>query len=73
MILSGGGHVLLGSERSERLVGLDGLDTIYGRAGDDVIDVQNGVPDDAVDCGAGHDAVRADPGDSIATSCERRL
>jgi hypothetical protein len=72
-VISLGGHVIFGTRRADRLISLGGSDTIFALGGDDLIDVRNGVPDDIVDCGAGHDEVRADPGDSIASNCELQL
>ncbi len=59
---------------------LGGADTISTGGGDDTIHVDDGAPDDVVDCGENliiigsntpdDDEVRYDPGDQIATSCE---
>jgi hypothetical protein len=52
-----------------------GSDTVYGRAGDDVINVGDSNADDVVDCGedgpgiADNDRVHADLGDTLI-NCE---
>ena len=47
----------------------DGRDNVRARRGDDLIDVRRGRKD-RVNCGAGHDKVRADRRDSVASNCE---
>jgi hypothetical protein len=69
IVIAWGGHTVLGTKRADRLISRGG-DAIYARGGNDFVDVRNGSTDDIVDCGAGLDEVRADPGDSIASNCE---
>jgi Ca2+-binding RTX toxin-like protein len=56
-----------------------GADTISTGAGNDYIAVNDGAPDDVVDCGetlnntSDDDMVLADSGDQVATNCERKI
>lgn len=50
--------------------GEDSDDTIFGGAGNDLIDVGDGAGGDTVDCGAGDDRIFFDAGDTIK-DCER--
>lgn len=57
--------------------GLAGAETIFGREGNDQIDVLDGSPDDTVECGENligdtdSEVVLYDPGDDIdLTTCE---
>ena len=47
-----------------------GVDTVWGRGGDDYIVVGDGEADDTVTCGDGEDVVYRDLGDDIAEDCE---
>ena len=54
---------------------LGGADDTSTGGGDDTINVDDGAPDDVVDCGENtygseNDEVRYDPGDQIASNCE---
>jgi hypothetical protein len=60
-----------GTGASDRLRGTPRRDTIYALEGNDRIDVRGGGRD-FVDCGPGHDVVRADRRDVVAHNCERR-
>ena len=65
------GRTIVGSGRGERLHGTRGWDAIYGRGGDDVVDISAGGRD-RVSCGGGDDLViRDDHDDRIAADCER--
>lgn len=65
-----------GGDGDDRLVGNTGVDHLVGEGGDDYIDAQfneresYGPPGDRIDCGPGHDTVKANTYDRIARDCE---
>jgi hypothetical protein len=76
--LGGGDDQLTGTAAENEIFGeFDGADTISTGAGNDYIDVHDGVGDDVVDCGEtpnvidDDDLVVSDTGDQIANNCER--
>ncbi|MEU5534534.1 hypothetical protein [Streptomyces sp. NPDC020362] len=50
-----------------------GIDNVTTNGGNDTIGVEDHAGGDTVNCGGGSDVVFADPGDNIASNCERRL
>ncbi|MFI1366056.1 hypothetical protein [Streptomyces griseochromogenes] len=50
-----------------------GVDSVSTDGGNDTISVQDNAGGDTVTCDGGNDVVFADPGDNIATDCERRF
>ena len=64
-----GRDIVNGNAGNDILVGGSGRDQLYGGTGNDVISADDGVAD-AVDCGEGRDAVRADRSDYVFR-CER--
>lgn len=50
-----------------------GKDNVTTNGGNDLIDVQDNEGGDRVTCGLGTDTVFSDPGDSIASDCDRRF
>jgi Ca2+-binding RTX toxin-like protein len=71
---SPGPDVITGDAGPNALTGGGGADALAGGGGDDTIDatLQDGPGDaDTVSCGAGADAVAADPSDTVAVDCER--
>jgi Ca2+-binding RTX toxin-like protein len=64
-----GRDVLLGGPGDDRLYGGPGSDRFYAGPGWDALYTRDGAAD-VVHCGAGKDAVRADPRDRIARDCE---
>ena len=63
---------LVGTNRSERLIGGSGGDTAIGRRGNDVISIRGGDIDRA-DCGPGRDTVLMSRNDRADRDCERVL
>ncbi len=61
-------NVIATYEGNDQITPLGGTDLVYADAGNDVVDTRDGEVD-AVDCGAGTDLLRADPGDQHA-GCE---
>lgn len=60
---------LVGGPGKDTLVGGSGKDSFSGGPGNDTIDSRDGVKE-TVNCGSGHDSVRADTADKLQ-SCER--
>ncbi|MFF7747644.1 hypothetical protein ACFZCP_00040 [Streptomyces sp. NPDC007971] len=50
-----------------------GIDKVTTNGGNDTIGVEDHAGGDTVNCNGGNDTVFADPGDNIASNCERRL
>jgi hypothetical protein len=65
-----GNDVLLGLGGNDFLRGGPGRDTLVGGPGNDSIAANGDAARDTVSCGPGTDIVNADPGDSVAGSCE---
>jgi hypothetical protein len=64
--------IIDGTNNDEKIRGTSGGDIIDAMGGDDDIDAAStpGVKDNVIDCGAGTDAVLADPLDDVAADCE---
>jgi hypothetical protein len=71
-----GGDRVNGEAGNDQLVGGAGADRLSGGGGADLIDARDPTPRDRrlvdqITCGAGHDVVRADARDDVASDCER--
>jgi hypothetical protein len=72
-----GSDTLIGNDGGGDLAEVSGSDTIdsstenvRGSAGDDTINIRNGVRNKVLGCGAGQDMVISDPIDEVAGDCE---
>lgn len=73
-ILGGRGNdTLLGGTGNDTLIGGPGRDKLIGGPGNDVIDARDHARGDTINCGPGRDTVRANRGDVIQRSCERKI
>jgi Ca2+-binding RTX toxin-like protein len=69
-----GNDTIRGSDGDDSLYDFNGggdIDQVFGGKGNDFIQVADGDGLDEVDCGAGKDEVKADPGDTVAANCEK--
>lgn len=66
-------NVLVGGDLSDVLVGGGGKDELDAGAGSDSVNALDGRGGDRVSCGSGADVVHADPGDVMASDCEKRF
>lgn len=57
---------VFGGKGDDTIVGDAKRNFVYGLAGDDIIDVQDGIGKDVVDGGPGTDMCTADPGDTVS-------
>lgn len=64
-----GADRLIGGAGDDRLDGGRGRDAIFGGSGNDVVEARDGLHE-TIDCGSGHDTVRADRSDTVR-GCER--
>jgi Ca2+-binding RTX toxin-like protein len=69
----GGDDELNGGEDDDRMFDRaeNDFDIVWSGSGNDVIDVEDRDRRDHVHCGSGQDKVKADPGDDVASGCER--
>jgi Ca2+-binding RTX toxin-like protein len=56
-----GPDVLIGNAKANAMLGQPGKDVFIGNGGEDVIDARDGVKDDSIQCGRGHEAIPAVP------------
>ena len=64
-----GDDIMKGGAGNDHMVGGKGHDDIEGNAGNDTINSRDGQRD-VVNCGRGHDHVRADRKDRVSRTCE---
>lgn len=75
----GGNDTLLGGADDDDLIGGNGADRLTGGVGEDEYEGGNGNDninavdrsEDDIECGAGVDTVKANPGDDVSRDCER--
>jgi Ca2+-binding RTX toxin-like protein len=60
-----GDDTLIGNGEANRLDGGPGVDRLDGRGGDDVIVADDGIADQEIRCGSGHDIAFVDPVDPV--------
>jgi Ca2+-binding RTX toxin-like protein len=71
--VTAGGYTVDGGNGGDIIAGGSQPDMLGGGNGNDLIDASGDGPGDTVNCGAGLDLVRADPGDDVARNCEFRV
>lgn len=67
-----GDDVLVGGAGNDELIGGSGEDDFDAGDGDDSVNAEDGLRDVRISCGAGTDAVRLDPADTVGSDCETK-